>query len=67
MSARNVRPRSRKRYSKLLPQVLTTEKQYEGVLAQAEANAQSLSDVIRKAIQFYLDANPLESKVRKLD
>ena len=56
----NANTRSRKRFTKLLPQVLTTEKQYDGVIAQADANAMSLSQIIRAAIECYLDANPLE-------
>lgn len=51
---------SRKRFNKLLPNVLITDKQQEGVLAQTEAHAMTISDVVRAALNFYLEAHPLK-------
>ena len=51
---------SRKRFNKLLPNVLITDKQQEGVISQAEERAWTISDVVRAALDFYLEAHPLK-------
>lgn len=51
---------SRKRFNKLLPNVLITDKQQEGVISQAEEHAWTISDVVRAALDFYLEAHPLK-------
>ena len=55
------KPKSKQRFSALIPQVLVTPEMKNEVLECAKQKSMTLSDVVRQAIDLYLKLNQPES------